>query len=510
MKKINKIFIGGILTLSLLSSCSNFEEINTNPNATTQVSASLLCTNNILSIAKFGSGAAEFVNNNTLAKYIGYANLGQSDAQYNKLGAGSFGGMTVVPNLNKMVEYANANVGVSTANSYKGVAKFVKAWTFFRLTMQMGDIPYSEAGSGADGLSKPKYDSQEAILKSILDDLKAADQDFANGTTFAGDPTPFNGDPVKWRKTTNAFALKILMTLSKKESVTSLNVKTRFADIVASGFLMDSSTPYFGLAFSAINKHPLSGTNNLFTSRTLLSTVLLDNLKNLNDRRMFYWAEPAGEQIVAGKLQTDPAAYVGVDPSIDWSLLNVGWSSNKYSLLNNRYLAEAGTEPRMLLTFAEQQLILAEARIKGWITTGTAETYYQGGVKAALTNVMPVTASYVHTLPINQAYIDSYFTGEAAFKATTEDQLKQIWMQRYLLNFMQDPEYSYFEYRRNNYPVFPINTVTSLNENNRAALPLRWTYPGSETNYNRDNLIAALSSQYGGFDEINKVMWLLQ
>ena len=139
-----------------------------------------------------------------------------------------------------------------------------------------------------------------------------------------------------------------------------------------------------------------------------------------------------------------------------------------------------------------------------------SEDYYQQGVKAALATVMAVNSSYSHTMTINQAYINGYFTGEAAFKSTADEQLKQIWMQRYLLNFLQDSEYSYFEYRRNHYPDFPINPATSLNENNRNALPLRWTYPNSETLYNRENLVEAINRQYDGYDEINKVMWLLK
>jgi hypothetical protein len=162
------------------------------------------------------------------------------------------------------------------------------------------------------------------------------------------------------------------------------------------------------------------------------------------------------------------------------------------------------------MTFAEQQLILAEARLLGWITTGNAQTYYEEGVKAALAEVMTTKASYAHDNAIDQAYINGYFTGEAAFKTTLTDQLKQIWMQRYFLHFMQDAESSYLEYRRNNYPVFPINPSTSLNMNNKNGLPMRWLYPGSETDYNRENLIEALDRQYEGYDEINKLMWVLK
>jgi hypothetical protein len=162
------------------------------------------------------------------------------------------------------------------------------------------------------------------------------------------------------------------------------------------------------------------------------------------------------------------------------------------------------------MTYAEQQLILAEARILGWITTATAQEYYEQGVKAALGHFLTVNSAYAHTMTINQAYIDGYLTGEAAFKTEQTDQLKQIWMQRYLLNFMQDAQYSYFEYRRTSYPEFPINPATSLNENNPNGLPMRWLYPSSETNYNRENLIEALDRQYDGYDEINKIMWLLK
>lgn len=508
MKKINRyMVIGSSLLISFLTSCSQFEEINTNPDATTTVSASLLCTNVVLRTCKFSSEAKSYISENALPKYIGYANEGQMDAQYNKIGGSSFGAMTILPNIEQMV--ASAKGGV-LEDSYKGVAKFARAYMYFRLTMEMGDIPYNESGLGETGLFRPRYDTQEEVFIGILDELKEADQYFAIGRTFTGDPTPYAGNPDKWRRATNALALKILMTLSKKENVTSLNVKNRFAEIVAAGNLLESGTGYFGLAYSTQNKHPLSGTSNLFTSRTIISSLLMDNLKKLNDRRLFYYAEPAAAKISAGKSQSDTAAYVGVDVSIDYAELNAGYSASKYSVLNKRYLTEAACEPRMLLTYGEQQLILAEARLRGWITTGIAKDYYQQGVKASLAVVMATKSSYAHGRAIDQNYIDNYFTGEAAFKTTLDEQLKQIWMQRYILSFMQDAQYSYFEYRRNTYPEFPINPATSLNENNVNAIPMRWLYPNSETDYNRENLIIALDRQYDGYDEINKIMWLLR
>ena len=89
------------------------------------------------------------------------------------------------------------------------------------------------------------------------------------------------------------------MTLSKKEGVASLNVKNRFAEIVQAGYLLEANTGFFGLNYSTQNKHPLSGTSNLFTSRTIISSLLMDNLKKLNDRRLFYYADPAASKISA-------------------------------------------------------------------------------------------------------------------------------------------------------------------------------------------------------------------
>lgn len=494
--------------LVLLSSCSKFDEINANPDATENVSASLLATNIILQNLKFqGRDAKAYLSDNGLSKYIAYGNETILGTQYNAIGASDFSPMILVTNATSMVKYA---AGTGMENSYKGLAAFSRALMFYRLTMQVGDIPYSQTGQGATGNIRAAYDTQEEVFKGILDELKSADQYFAQGTKFDGDPTPYNGDPNKWQRAVNAFALKVLLSLSTKADAASLNVKGRFADIVNTGTLLQNNTGFLGLNYSTVNVHPLSGTNDLFTSRTIISSLVTDALKDLNDRRLYYFADPSKAQLAANIAESDPQAYVGANVGDDYNLITTNLIANKYALLNSRYLKEVAGDPRMMVSYAEQQLVLAEARILGWITSGTAKDYYESGVKDALASFLPVKTSYVHGMPITQTYINGYFTGAAAFKTAATDQLKQIWQQRYLLNFMQDPITAFFEYRRNKYPVFPVNPATSLNENDKNAIPVRWLYPGSENNYNRDNLIAALTSQYGGVDDVNKLMWLLK
>jgi len=497
-----------LLVIIAFVSCDNFDEINTNPDAATNPSPSMICTNVILKTVKFnGRDAMAFLDANLLSKYVGFANQSQQGSQYNSIGGSDFGGITLLPNVENMIKNSDGSI---MQNSYKGIGKFAKSWMFYNLTMQMGDIPYSEANQGEAGNFRPKYDTQHQVLIGILHELKRADGFSANGITFDGDPTPYAGNPDKWRRASNAFTLKVLMSLSKKADVASLNVKGRFAEVVAGGKLLEAGTGFLGLNYSTVNIHPMSGTNDLFTSRTDISSILINSLKTLNDRRLFYVADPSAKEKAAGKLEGDMAAYVGVDVSIDYATMTAQHLLGAYSLLNSRYLKEATCEPRMMMTYAEQQLILAEARIRGWITTSTAKDYYETGVKSALAAMMATKASYAHGKAIDQAYIDAYFTGEAAFKATTDDQLKQIWMQRYILNFMQDATHSYYEFRRTGFPVFPLNPATNLNQNNVNGFPMRWLYPASETNTNRENLIEALDRQYAGYDEVNKLMWLLK
>lgn len=508
MKKIFKK-TGAVVLLAavLLASCNKFDAINTNPNATEKVNASLLATKIILQNLKFqGRDAKAFLSDNGLAKYIAYGNETMLSSQYNYLGAADFTPMTMVPNINSMLNYAK---GSPMESSYQGLAKFSSAFMFYYLTMEVGDIPYSQTGGGETGDIKPKYDTQEDVFKGILDDLKQADAFFAKGVKFDGDPTPYNGDPDKWRRATNSFALRVLMSLSKKAGDANLNVKGRFADILNAGAILQSNTGYLGLNYSSTNPHPLSGTNDLFTSRTIVSHLVLSNLKGLNDRRLFYFADPAKSLIAKGLTGSDTAAYAGAYVGDDYNTITANLIADKYSLLNSRYLKVQAGDPRIMVSYGEQQLILAEAVILGWIN-GDAQSYYQSGVKAVLARYMSVDPSFAHGMPISQSYIDGYFTGDAAFKTDPNDQLQQIWLQRYLLNFMQDPISAFFDQRRTGYPVFPVNPATSLNVNNKNAIPVRWLYPSSELNYNKQNLIDALNRQYGGVDEINNKMWLLK
>ncbi len=73
-------------------------------------------------------------------------------------------------------------------DNVQSITYILRAYKTLRITDQFGDIPYSEAGLAYTYNTanyRPKYDSQESIYKSLLEQLKWASQHL---TTAAATP----------------------------------------------------------------------------------------------------------------------------------------------------------------------------------------------------------------------------------------------------------------------------------------------------------------------------------
>ena len=117
---------------------------------------------------------------------------------------------------------------------------------------------------------------------------------------------------------------------------------------------------------------------------------------------------------------------------------------------------------------------------------------------------------YHHGHPITEEAIAAFLeTPAIQLSGEKEADIEKILTQRYLASFMQHPYDVYYDYRRTGYPVLPINPATNRNTMNDR-LPMRWMYPKSESDYNLEHQNEALERQFGGVDDINKLMWILQ
>jgi len=507
-----KILLYTLTAFSILftAACDQFEDINSDPNKTNEVTPAMLATQVLKDTYRFWNpNPSDFTSGNLFNKHIAMLETNPNPGQYyySYYPYGSFGAYTRLTDLGYMVKYAE---GSTFESSYKGLQLFLKAWYGYKATLDMGDIPYSEAGKATEGITKPKYDTQQEVFAAVLDDLEAAEALFAQGVNFDGD-IMFSGDVAKWRRLSNAMQLKVIQTMSKKVTP---ELKARFAAIVSAGNLMTGNADNLKLSFStnANATYPMYNGEDR-RKYTGVSELTINALKNLNDRRLFYFAEPAQALVNGGALASDFAAYAGAPTELSADQLALNNASGAYSLLNKRYPVFQNGDPMLYFTYSEQCFIIAEAIEEGWVS-GNAQDYYVNGVKAMLSHYMslPNTSAYVHGMAINQSYIDNYFTGAAAYATagTKEDRLHQIWTQRWLIDFFQGNGGNYSEFLRTGYPVYPIDPATSLNPEDPSVYPKRWMYPTDEQTKNPENYLKAIADQYDGFDGINKTPWYLK
>jgi hypothetical protein len=498
--------------LVFVTSCSKFDDINTNPNVPTTVTSGMLATQLLKNSYRFWNpNPTDFGTGNLWTKHIAILETNPNPYQYyySYWPYGDFGSMSNIPELNKMVEFSKDS---PLEASYRGLALFLKASYGYSMTLDMGDVPYSEAGKANEGISRPKYDKQADVFAQILNDLKAAEEQFAKGKDFDGD-IMYGGDVTKWRKLCNAMQLQILQLLSKKITAEQ---KARFSAIVAAGNLMTGNSDNFQLQYSdnPNSSHPFWGGENRRINIAVSKTTV-DVLKRWNDRRLFYFAEPAQTLVTAGKSESDFDAYQGAPTELSAETLTNGKENGLYSLLNKRYPLLRAGDPMFRFTYAEQCFILAEAVEENWIA-GSAKDYFEKGVKAILSFYMTLpsaTAANLHGMAIDQNYINNYFTGEAAYKesASKAERIKQIITQRWLLDFFQgNSGFSYRTFLRTGYPEFPLDPNTSMNPDNKTVYPKRWKYPTNEQTTNPVNYQKAIDEQYGGYDGINGIPWWLK
>lgn len=516
MKNIYKTGLSLLYILIMLSGCtSSFDDLNTDPDKTTQVTAGMLATRLILDMDRTWTPA--YWENEFLVKRIFWGEQ-MSNFQYNRIEKGNYEPIFKLTNAQKMVESA-ADVD---KEAYTGLYYFLKGWHFFRLTMDMGDIPYSEA-LDIENFRFPKYDAQKDVFKGILDDLEKADRHFANANNFAGDPY-MSGNPAKWRKAVNVFRLKVLLNLEKRaEDTPELNIKQTFASIVSAGNIFESNSDNLQIVFS----DKKGQTNPFHRSETRSIDVyagtkmIIDPLKEYNDYRLFYYFAPAqalvdpvylpeGETLLQ---PNDWNAYNGLAVEAPFSEEQAKIATYRHNRPNDVYRLSYVGVPRIILGYADMNFMLAEAVERGWIT-GSAKEYYEKGIRASFDFVKStVPEEYNNGMPITDAYVTEYLAGEKVAYNTTgsmTDRLRQIWMQTYLAGYFHMNRDAFYNHRRTGYPAFPINPATNLNDA-KDKIPVRWLYPDSENTGNKEQMLNALRNQWGSeVEDVNSVMWVIK
>lgn len=380
--------------------------------------------------------------------------------------------------LKQVKDLKEAAIEEKDAN-YQAIAMVLNAWIYSNLTDTYGDVPFSQAGKLDEGITQPKFDKQKDIYVQLLDDLKVANTLFVTNKTLTGSDLFYKAEAdangiINWKKFCNSLSLRLLTRILKKNG--EVNVYERIQEIVNNPatypvFQSNAETAKLNITGVSPLLPPIARPQDFTTSRAA-SEFFVETLKANNDPRlsMFFGqakAIPSQQNI----------GYKGAPSGYAYGTVFTYQPSNM-----NQNLAKAPLNI-LIYPYAELQFTLSELVNKG-IIPGSAQTYYENGVKAAI-------EQWGATVPAN------YFSNpNVAYNGT----LDRIMLQKYVALFFVDQQ-QWFEKRRTGFPVLP-NNGGLLNNGN---LPQRLMYPPNPKVLNTANYQAAVQ-QMGG-DNINIKTW---
>jgi hypothetical protein len=481
--------------IALANSCKDFDELQVDPNRTSEAHPGLLLTNIEAAVNDQNNVVPTFnvvdVGAMLASRMIVFTD-GAAAEQYYGWQRNDFNRYNTLRQIAKMEEEADR----LQLENYKPLALFLKSVQILELSKVFGDVPYSEALQTSSGIYEPAYDNQEDIYVKVLDDLKLANNNLLPGGGGITGDVIYGGDITKWKKLINSYSLRVLISLSQKTGNARLNVISRFKEIVDNPdeypiFTSNDDNAALNFYDLAGNRYPYFNNNN-FKTAYYMEESFVDLLKAREDPRLFHFADrkPEGDALP----ETDFNAYGGLGGSAPLSDNTNRLVAGEASRVDERYYLDPVNEPSVLMGYAELEFTLAEAAARGWITDNPKD-HYEKGIRASF-----------DFYGIEAAAQDSYLQQEEV-EYVPEDGIEMIVIQKYINFFMNGGWEAFYNHLRTGFPEFDVDGGGILNN---GQVPKRWMYPQTELQLNVENVQAAISRQYGGNDDINGIMWLLQ
>ena len=534
MKKIF-VYIGLAVALFQASCTKDFEKINTDPtqsspanfnsdyflsnsqahyiNAITGYNGAILFQSGWAQVmSSTSSGAANYYSN--MDKYVPSGNTNDYAARVWRT---NYRGASLAAEVVK--NYANNADKVNVVSA----AIIMKVLHMQSITDMYGDCPYSEALKGSEGLSLPVYDKQEAVYNAMLSELEGALAKFDASKAKPSADLFYGGDVAKWKKLGNSLMLRLAMRLSK---VDAAKAKT-YAEKAAAGGTFESAADDAFIKGDDANGYRSENCRALATPADFYqvrwSENLVNFLKSTNDPRLSSIAEVPQDGLAANQ---DPALGGDNTAAIQVGLPN-GWDLNggttdianapgypggtgsgsdatpigKYSRPRTIVYTNLNS-PQFVLTYAETELLLAEAAVRGWNVGGTAAGHYAN----ALTGAMQSLATLSPSAAVDAAAASAYVAANPLNTSSQDASLKMINEQYWattgmLMNFNE----AWNNWRRSGYPA--LNAVSYAGNFSGGVIPRRQIYPTEEATANGVNYNAGVSSLSGGDTWVSRVWW---
>ena len=110
----------------------------------------------------------------------------------------------------------DAIANTEESKNLNAVLRIHRVYLMSVLTDTYGDVPCMEAGKGfTEGVSNPKYDTQEEIYDFFFEELAACVAQLGTGTdVISGDVTAYGGDTKAWKRYANSLRMRFAMRIS--------------------------------------------------------------------------------------------------------------------------------------------------------------------------------------------------------------------------------------------------------------------------------------------------------
>jgi hypothetical protein len=381
--------------------------------------------------------------------------------------------------LNTLQQILKVGYAGGTTNNMVQVAKILQQYYFLQVTNQWGDVPYSQALQG-DKNTKPGYDTQEDIYKSILSTLRSS-VDSIDGSDISGD-IAFGGDPEAWKKFGNSVILTAAIQLSKRFPDPGGLAATAFNTALsnAAGVIETNddnfviTTPgdayrnvWYALYFSRSDWGESEPMTNLMAS--------------LHDTRQHAYG--GASTVVGDTTSSNVGVPFGITRSevVNWTAIHTNYARVLRGDLRNQ------KSPLALLTASYIALIRAEAANLGW-TAESVATLYATGIELSFDY-------WGEDIPAD------YLT--QADVALGTDNVKKIAIQQYIAVY-PNGIYAWNIWRKTGYPVL---TPSPNAANESKQIPRRMKYHNSEFTSNPDAVNEAVARLEGGNSDVARIWW---
>jgi hypothetical protein len=496
---MKNIFKTALLTACIcgMQACTgDFEKINTPPTSVTTIDAGLILSK-VQKDAAFAEGY-EYPNNQygswiqqwaggvliSSSRYVEQSDNSTWDAHY-----------TLLRNISQIRNQILKGLESDPAGRSKlAIAKIVEISVWQRLTDLFGDVPYSETALGQDAVNtKPVFDTQESVYKSLISgldaavtQLNAADAGYGNADFY------YKGDITKWKKYANSLKLRLGMRIRYADPALAQKTITEAMGQPLLESNADNATiPTYNNATNA-NVHPvlnhfLAGSPDL----KYLGEAFVAQLVTTNDPRLPRIAQPRVNSVKAGT-----PGYKGLGVALTDAILKTvikdDYSTASTATFFNRDFSPA--IPCLAMSFSDVAFYKAEAALEGWgATADQAEGFYQAGVKAALSQS-----------PYNVTTVPGNFEAQLSFTGLTKEQkLEKIGTQKWIQLFGRSLE-AFIEWRRMGYPALKAGPFAG---STNGTIPRRTIYSSREALLNEANYKAASARLSKGDTYVSKVWW---